>query len=87
MFWLELDPRNLLTLCIGPDCEHHVLLGHLDDYESFNPKVLGFMKACSSCQRLEPNATWRRRPVCKWTGRPAGCFASLNHELSTINRF
>lgn len=42
---LELDPRNLLTLCIRPDCEHHVLLGHLDDYESYNPKVLGFVKA------------------------------------------
>ena len=54
---LELDPRNLLTLCIRPDCEHHVLLGYLGDYESYNPKVLGFVKACSSCQRLELNAT------------------------------
>jgi len=41
---LELDPRNLITLCVRKDCEHHVLLGHLDDYESYNPRVLTFVK-------------------------------------------
>ena len=35
---LELDERNLITLCVGP-MQHHVLLGHLDSYLSFNPTV------------------------------------------------
>ncbi len=35
---LELDPRNLITLCSsGPN--HHLLLGHLDDFESGNLSV------------------------------------------------
>jgi len=40
----ELDPRNLLTPCVHHDCEHHVLIGHLDDYESYNRHVLAFVK-------------------------------------------
>ena len=42
---LELDTRNLITLCTEPVNQHHVLLGHLDDYESFNPDVAKFVKA------------------------------------------
>ena len=34
---LELDERNLVTLCP----EHHLLLGHFDDYESMNLRVRG----------------------------------------------
>jgi hypothetical protein len=41
---LELDPRNYITLCTLKDNEHHVLLGHLDDYESYNPDVKTFVK-------------------------------------------
>ena len=37
---LELDPRNLVTLCAesgGDEAgDHHLLLGHFDDYESMN---------------------------------------------------
>lgn len=39
---LELDPRNLMTLCErrgGRGEDHHLLIGHLDDFESFNPGV------------------------------------------------
>lgn len=36
---LELDPRNLITLCEVKGRDHHLLLGHLDDWESYNPKV------------------------------------------------
>ncbi len=40
---LELDPRNLITLCetehgISSD-DHHLLLGHLDDFKSSNLSV------------------------------------------------
>ncbi len=36
---LELDPRNLITLCEVTGRDHHLLIGHLDDWESFNVNV------------------------------------------------
>jgi len=40
---LELDFRNLVTLCEteahDPSPNHHLLLGHLDDFQSYNPEV------------------------------------------------
>jgi hypothetical protein len=67
LFWLELDPRNLLTLCIRPDCEHHVLLGHLDDYESYNPKVLRFVQALAgkSNRQIRADAAWQQAHAAK----------------------
>lgn len=35
---LELDPRNLITLC-DRGANHHLLIGHLSDYQTFNPSV------------------------------------------------
>jgi hypothetical protein len=35
---LELDPRNLITLCTWKLC--HFELGHGDDWTAFNPKVI-----------------------------------------------
>ena len=34
---LELDERNLMTLCEVPENNHHLLLGHLSDWEIYNP--------------------------------------------------
>ena len=38
---LELDSRNVVTLCADlvafPGQDHHLLLGHLDDFEAANP--------------------------------------------------
>jgi len=36
---LELDPRNLITLCEGRGRDHHLLLGHLSSWESYNEHV------------------------------------------------
>ena len=40
---LELDPRNLISLCESEKGltaqNHHLLLGHLDDFQSYNPSV------------------------------------------------
>jgi len=33
----ELDERNLMTLCEVPQNNHHQLLGHLGDWEIYNP--------------------------------------------------
>jgi hypothetical protein len=41
---LELDPRNLVTLCTRRGCQHHLLLGHLGNWESYNPAVTSFIK-------------------------------------------
>lgn len=41
---LELDNRNLITLCEDepgrPGQNHHLLIGHFDDYKSFNLEVV-----------------------------------------------
>jgi hypothetical protein len=36
---LELDPDNLITLCEAPGREHHLLLGHLDAWDSYNEHI------------------------------------------------
>jgi 5-methylcytosine-specific restriction endonuclease McrA len=36
---LELEPSNLITLCEIKGRNHHLLLGHLDEWESFNVNV------------------------------------------------
>jgi 5-methylcytosine-specific restriction endonuclease McrA len=36
---LELDPHNLITLCEAKGREHHLLIGHLDDWESYNEHI------------------------------------------------
>lgn len=34
---LELDPTNLITLCMDNDC--HLLVGHGDNFKAYNPMV------------------------------------------------
>ena len=36
---LELDVRNFMTLCESPNANHHLLIGHLDLWESVNLAV------------------------------------------------
>lgn len=36
---LELDESNLITLCMDPDMECHIKLGHGGDFKAYNPKV------------------------------------------------
>ncbi len=54
---LELDHRNLITLCAS----HHLLLGHLDDFESANLSVVRHARhtfhALSAAQ-LEASRAW-----------------------------
>jgi len=38
---LELDPGNLITLCQARGRKHHLLLGHLGDWGSYNEHVRG----------------------------------------------
>lgn len=41
---LELDPNNLITLCIKNLC--HVEIGHGDEYKCYNPQVREHAAAC-----------------------------------------
>jgi hypothetical protein len=56
-----IGPRNLTTLCTREDREHHLLLGHLDDYESYNPEVEEFIKTYNrrSNQQIRNDAAWQ----------------------------
>ena len=36
---LELDPDNLITLCSARGRQHHLLLGHLDEWASYNEHI------------------------------------------------
>ncbi len=36
---LELDPDNLISLCMGPN-ECHIRIGHGDDFKAYNPNVV-----------------------------------------------
>ncbi len=37
---LELDPTNLITLCMDPKKECHLKIGHGDDFKDYNPNVV-----------------------------------------------
>ena len=63
---LDLDRRNLVTLCQNepgkPAQDHHLLVGHLDDFESMNLAVLedaaGPYHALTAAQ-LRASPTWK----------------------------
>ena len=38
---LELDPTNLITLCMSSGHDCHILLGHGDNFKAYNPAVEG----------------------------------------------
>ena len=37
---LELDPNNLIALCMDPKFECHLKIGHGDDFRAYNPNVV-----------------------------------------------
>jgi hypothetical protein len=57
---LELDHRNLITLCESGS-NHHLLLGHLDDFESANLSVVRHARRtfhALSAAQLEASGAW-----------------------------
>jgi 5-methylcytosine-specific restriction endonuclease McrA len=59
---LELDPHNLITLCEIKGRTHHLLIGHLDDWESYNKHVREDTKRYShqSAIAIKANPTWQK---------------------------
>lgn len=62
---LELDPNNLITLCEVRGRDHHLLLGHLDDWESYNPNVREDVKRFhgENAKQLKANPTWQQEKL------------------------
>ena len=60
---LELDQRNLITLCEGTT-NHHLLLGHLDDWETYNQDVrsdvAGHFKGMQEAQ-IQTDSVWLQK--------------------------
>ena len=61
---LELDPRNLISLCESekgfPADNHHLLIGHLDDFKSSNIHVTTDVALFSglSSEQVQSNNLW-----------------------------
>jgi 5-methylcytosine-specific restriction enzyme A len=62
---LELDQRNLITLCEGPGTEdHHLLIGHLDDFKSSNLSVdvdARSVFATKTKEQIENDPLWMKK--------------------------
>jgi HNH endonuclease len=60
---LELDPNNLITLCEVSGRDHHLLLGHLDDWESYNVNVRDDVKHFhnKTADQIRADPTWQKK--------------------------
>jgi hypothetical protein len=90
---LELDERNLFTLCVEHDEEHHLLVGHLDSFESYNPDLEKMLALCRGLTAAQIRALpeWKRavefrpKPLSKMTGQEKGAFhRMLDRELPEV---
>ncbi len=69
---LELDQRNLITLCEDepgkPGQDHHLLVGHLDDFQSSNLAVVDDAQQSfhgMTAAQIRANALWLQKEVAK----------------------
>lgn len=59
---LELDPGNLITLCEIKGRDHHLLLGHLDEWESYNVHVREYVKHYhgKTADQIRSDGAWQK---------------------------
>ena len=50
---LELNPDNLITLCMGPN-ECHLKIGHGDNFKAYNPNVVSDAEALLKNPAIRP---------------------------------
>lgn len=67
---LELDPNNLITLCEVKGRDHHLLIGHLDNWDSYNLQVRDDTRRYhdESARQIRANPAWLKEEQ----QRPAG---------------
>jgi len=60
---LELDPDNLITLCEARGREHHLLLGHLDAWDSYNEHIRADAKHFfrKSAAQIRADLHWQKK--------------------------
>lgn len=60
---LELDPHNLITLCEARGRNHHLLLGHLNSWESYNEHIREDAKHFrhKSAREIRADAHWQKK--------------------------
>jgi 5-methylcytosine-specific restriction endonuclease McrA len=60
---LELDPNNLITLCAARGREHHLLLGHLDEWKSYNEHIRADVKHFyrKSAAQIRADLKWQKK--------------------------
>lgn len=79
---LELDPRNLITLCEPPGPEScHDRVGHLGDYRSFNPNVREDAQAILTGVAKGPSLKERPPILAKMTLEERRQFCSMVKKL------
>lgn len=54
---LELEPSNLITLCMAAERHCHLLIGHGDDFLAFNPNVVADALAALHARGANDEAT------------------------------
>ncbi len=62
---LELDPHNLITLCEVRGRDHHLLLGHLDAWDSYNEHIRQDVKRFyrKTAAQIRADLAWQRKMV------------------------
>lgn len=65
---LELDPHNLITLCSARGKEHHLLLGHLGAWDSYNEHIRADARHFyrKTAAQIKADLHWQK----KMLGRP-----------------
>ena len=85
---LELDDRNLITLCEVAGKDHHLLVGHLDNFKSSNLNVLEDVKKYKNLSQItiENNVQWskeesgRLKPLNEMTAKDKQAFKTLMNK-------
>lgn len=60
---LELDPHNLITLCEARGRNHHLLLGHLSAWESYNEHIRDDVKRFyrKTAAQIKADIAWQKK--------------------------
>lgn len=60
---LELDPHNLITLCEAKGRDHHLLLGHLDAWDSYNEHIRDDVKHFyrKTAAQIRADIAWQKK--------------------------
>ena len=60
---LELDPHNLMTLCDARGRDHHLLLGHLNEWASYNEHIREDVKRFhrKTAAQIREDPRWQRK--------------------------